>query len=110
MKKCFLLGLFCSGVAFAQSDSQLILYGQLDQGLGYSRQVITAQDNGIPFAIKQSNTGGRSGVIGDSMVGLRAEQPIGGGNKIFIQLEERFDIGTGKSLKDRGTSVIGIGG
>lgn len=95
---------------FVPADGGVILYGQVDQGWGYTRQSTTGEHQGVPFSIKQSNSGMRSGAKGDSKVGIRAEQSIGGGNKVFIQIEEQFDGATGTPLKERGTTVIGIGG
>ena len=95
---------------FVPADGGVILYGRVDQGYGYTQQRITGQHQGVPFSIKRSDMGVRSGVKNDSMVGIRAEQSLGGGNKVFIQIEENFNGATGTPLKERGTTVIGIGG
>ncbi len=95
---------------FVPADGGVILYGRVDQGYGYTQQRISGSHQGVPFSIKRSDAGVRSGVMNDSMVGIRAEQSLGGGNKVFIQIEENFNGATGTPLKERGTTVIGIGG
>lgn len=95
---------------FVPADGGVILYGRVDQGYGYTQQRISGSHQGVPFSIKRSDMGVRSGVKNDSMVGIRAEQSLGGGNKVFIQIEENFNGATGTPLKERGTTVIGIGG
>lgn len=96
--------------AFSPTGNRVILYGQIDQGFGYTQQRITGQHQGVPFSIRQSNSGMRSGVMGDSKVGIRAEQDLGGGSRVFIQIEEGFNGSSGARSKERGTHVIGIGG
>ena len=96
--------------AFSPTGNRVILYGQIDQGFGYTQQRITGQHQGVPFSIKQSNSGMRSGVMGDSKVGIRAEQDLGGGSRVFIQIEDEFNGSSGMRSKERGTHVIGIGG
>ena len=92
------------------ADGGVILYGRVDQGYGYTQQRISGSHQGVPFSIKRSDAGVRSGVMNDAKVGIRAEQSLGGGNKVFIQIEENFNGATGTPLKERGTTVIGIGG
>ncbi len=96
--------------AFSPTGNRVILYGQIDQGFGYTQQRITGQHQGVPFSIKQSNSGMRSGIMGDSKVGIRAEQDLGGGSRVFIQIEDEFNGSSGMRSKERGTHVIGIGG
>lgn len=90
-------------------------YGKLDGGF-YSRSSKTeghfTQPNGksSPFSIKSGSSGIGGGLQDESRVGLRGSHDLGGGNRVFFQLEEDIDIATGHRSRDRGIRVIGIGG
>ncbi|MBK1780912.1 porin [Advenella sp. WQ 585] len=96
--------------------TSLQLYGTLDGGF-YSHSSKTqghfihpGTSQSTPFSIRSQNSGIGSGLKDESKIGLRGSHNIGGGNRIFFELEEEIDIATGHRSRDRGTRVIGIGG
>jgi|GEM_PF-2773005 len=105
--------LFLPAIAHATG---LQLYGTLDGGYHYhsskAQGRFTHPDTGqsTPFSIRSQDSGIASGLKNDSKIGLRGSHEIGGGNRIFFELEEDVDIATGRRGRDRGTRVIGIGG
>ncbi|MGF7135267.1 putative porin [Paraburkholderia sp. EB58] len=88
------LTLAAAGSALAQSN--VTLYGLLDEGLNYVNNVQSAQA-GAPHG----RTGGSqwlmsSGILQASRWGLRGGEDLGGGFKAIFVLEDGFDVGTGK--------------
>ena len=69
----------------AMAQSSVTLYGLIDEGLNYT-----------------SNTGGHSniqmesGFAQGSRWGLKGSEDLGGGNKAIFQLENGFDVNSGK--------------
>jgi len=110
----YLLTLFIFPVSAHATGLQL--YGTLDGGYryhagktqGHFTQPSTGQST--PFSIRSQSSGMASGLKNDSKIGLRGTHEIGGGNRIFFELEEEVDIATGRRARDRGVRVIGIGG
>lgn len=108
-----LILLFLPAIAHA---TDLQLYGTLDGGYRYhsskTQGDFTHPDTGqsTPFSIRSQSSSIGSGLKNDSKIGLRGSHEIGGGNRIFFELEEDVDIATGRRGRDRGTRVIGIGG
>lgn len=110
----YLLTLFIFPVSAHATGLQL--YGALDGGYryhagktqGHFTQPSTGQST--PFSIRSQSSGMASGLKNDSKIGLRGTHEIGGGNRIFFELEEEVDIATGRRARDRGVRVIGIGG
>jgi predicted porin len=71
----------------AQAQSSVTLYGVIDAGFGY---VSKANANGDhQFAMMNGNLSG-------DRWGLKGQEDLGGGLKAIFQLENGFDIGTGR--------------
>ena len=110
----YLLTLFIFPVSAHATGLQL--YGTLDGGYRYhsskTQGHFTHPDTGqsTPFSIRSQSSSIGSSLKNDSKIGLRGSHEIGGGNRIFFELEEDIDIATGRRGRDRGTRVIGIGG
>jgi predicted porin len=80
--------------AFAQSN--VTLYGLLDEGINYVNNAQTAQA-GAPHG----RTGGSvvsmtTGLVQASRWGLKGTEDLGNGYKAVFTLEDGFDVGTGK--------------
>ncbi|MGF6772287.1 putative porin [Paraburkholderia sp. GAS199] len=91
MKKILLASVVNAALGFtltpiaAMAQSSITLYGLIDEGLNYT-----------------SNTGGHSnvqmesGFAQGSRWGLKGSEDLGGGTKAIFQLENGFDVNTGK--------------
>ena len=113
-QKLLTLLLVTSLVTAMPSAHAIKLYGQFDQGLSYQHQSRQGQANGIPFSTNQHSIGVQS-FKDQSYVGIYAEEPLGKGNKVFIQLEHELGDFTPSGLSPKGgevfdKAVIGIGG
>jgi predicted porin len=70
----------------AQAQNSVTLYGVIDSGIGY---VHNAQGN-------QKLVGMINGNLSGDRWGLKGQEDLGGGLKAIFQLENGFDVGTGK--------------
>ena len=82
-----------SGAAFAQSSSNVTLYGIADAGISFQSHV-NGGANG-----SGSVTGVTSGGLSGSRWGLRGVEDLGNNLKGIFVLESGFDIDTGKSAQ-----------
>jgi predicted porin len=88
MKKILIATAIAASVAsLAHAQSSVTLYGTLDAGLSYTRNV-------APAGKAQWAAG--SGSIEDNRFGLRGSEDLGGGVKAVFTLEQGFDLGNGK--------------
>ncbi|WP_244816509.1 porin [Caballeronia sp. Lep1P3] len=71
----------------AQAQTSVTLYGVIDAGLGY---VSNANANG------QKLFGMINGNLSGDRWGLKGQEDLGGGLKAIFQLENGFDVGTGR--------------
>lgn len=99
MNKTFLLtplALLCALPTFAQSQSNVTLYGRVDLGI--------ARNIGDDTWVMQQGSGSR--------LGLRGSEDLGGGLKAIFNIEHRFsaDTGTASSTFWGGRSVLGFEG
>ncbi|PLP99675.1 porin [Cupriavidus pauculus] len=85
-----------SGVASAQSNTSVTLYGIVDAGIEFANHTGSAASNGNP-AISGSKVAVSSGNMSGSRWGLRGAEDLGGGLKAIFTLESGFDIDTGVS-------------
>jgi predicted porin len=96
-----------SGVAMAQSQSSVTLYGVMDLGLG--KQKVQSLGGNIAGADRtQSNDssnklGMMSGSLvnnGNSRMGLRGTEDLGGGMQAGFNIETGFDMDNGNTIGD----------
>jgi predicted porin len=88
MKKILIATAIAASVAsLAHAQSSVTLYGTLDAGLSYTRNV-------APAGKAQWAAG--SGSIEDNRFGLRGSEDLGGGMKAIFTLEQGFDLSNGK--------------
>jgi len=80
-----------SGVASAQSNTSVTLYGIVDAGIEF------ANHSGTAPAATGSKAMVSSGNMSGSRWGLRGAEDLGGGLKAIFTLESGFDIDTGTS-------------
>lgn len=84
--------------AFAQSS--VTLYGALDAGFGYTSNQAVQQSRasvGTPAVYRNhSQVGFTSGTWYGDRFGLKGREDLGSGNAAVFQLENGFDIGSGK--------------
>lgn len=88
-----------SGVASAQSASNVTLYGIVDAGVEFSNH--TAGNGGNGGTSVRVSSGNLSG----SRWGLRGTEDLGGGLKAIFTLESGFDVDTG--LSGQGNRLFG---
>lgn len=79
-----------SGVASAQSNTSVTLYGIVDAGIEFANHTGNATANGTKVAVNSGNMSG-------SRWGLRGAEDLGGGLKAIFTLESGFDIDSGTS-------------
>jgi predicted porin len=79
-----ILGIGCTGTAFAESD--VTLYGIVDQSVRFTNNSNAANDNLVQLT---------NGAITNSRWGLKGEEDLGGGMKALFRLENGFDPQTG---------------
>lgn len=87
-----------SGVASAQSTTNVTLYGIVDAGIEFANHTGTATANGSKVAVNSGNMSG-------SRWGLRGTEDLGGGLKAIFTLESGFDVDTG--LSGQGSRLFG---
>ena len=75
-----ILGIGCTGTAFAESD--VTLYGIVDQSVRFTNNSNAANDNLVQLT---------NGAITNSRWGLKGEEDLGGGLKALFRLENGFD-------------------
>jgi len=78
-----------SFAANAYAQNNVVIYGVLDAGLGYTTTNIEG--------VKASKFGGVYGVQTPNLVGLKGSEDLGGGNKVNFVLETGFDLGSGQN-------------
>ncbi|WP_035513284.1 porin [Paraburkholderia nodosa] len=88
------LALTSGASAFAQSN--VTLYGVLDEGINYVNNVQTAQSGAPNGRAGASQWMMASSVMQGTRWGLRGNEDLGGGYKAIFALESGFDVGTGK--------------
>lgn len=86
MKKIIIPFLFTPSLVFAQSQSNIQIYGVADAYVEAGKWMGDSI-NGV----------GETGGIRPTQLGFRGEEDLGGGLKAIFVLEEGYDIGTGKS-------------
>ncbi|MEN7528368.1 porin [Cupriavidus sp. 2SB] len=85
-----------SGVASAQSASNVTLYGIVDAGVEFGNHVTQSNGAGQPATVGNS-VRMSSGNLSGSRWGLRGAEDLGNGLKAIFTLESGFDIDTGTS-------------
>ncbi|HTI16365.1 MAG TPA: porin [Trinickia sp.] len=75
--------------AFAQSS--VTLYGLIDTGLTYVNNNTNSSGRGVGAVWAM-----QSGVVQGSRWGLKGSEDLGGGTKVIFQLENGFDVNSGK--------------
>jgi predicted porin len=102
MKRAIFCSVICAFSAYANAQSSVTLFGQIDEAIAY-----------INNAGGASSVRMRSGTWIGSQWGLVGTEDLGGGYRTFFHLENGFDINTGK-LGQNGRefgrqSYVGIG-
>lgn len=94
MKKTLLAAALLAGFAGAASaQSSVTLYGIIDGGIRY-QNISYANGDGV------SNFGAAYGTQSGNRFGLRGVEDLGGGNRVFFQLENGFNLGNGTAEQD----------
>jgi len=103
MKKSLVAVGFCIASSYANAQSSVTLFGQLDEAIAY----INNAGGGPSYRM-------RSGTWIGSQWGLAGNEDLGGGYKTFFHLENGFDVNTGKLGQDSREfgrqSYVGISG
>jgi len=94
MKKT-LLGAALMGVfaASAHAQSSVTLYGLIDAGMAY-----TSNEKASATSPGHSNFSQQSGLVSNTVFGLKGSEDLGGGLHAIFRLEEGFNINNGKSF------------
>lgn len=76
--------------ASAHAQNNVVLYGVLDAGVGYTTTKIEG--------VSASKFGGMYGVQTPNLIGFRGTEDLGDGNKVNFVLETGFDLGNGSDV------------
>ena len=91
MKSFLALAAGCVAAGSASAQNTVTLYGVLDEGVTYVNSARDANGQGHSFV------GMQSGVVQGSRWGLKGAEDLGGGLKAIFQLENGFNVNTGRS-------------
>ncbi len=83
-------------VGSACAESSVSLYGEIDTGYQFSKEILRIDPNGGPsIRTKIQNSGLVSGVLSSSRWGLQGEEELGNGLSAVFNVEAGFDSASG---------------